>query len=498
MNAQNIRTLTVTLVLCILGSYQKLIGQQLRYDDNWLIGYDGNDGHSRFNFKQNTLNIDVFNSRMEMDENLAMSDKDGNLLFYTNGCQIFNKKHKLMTNGDSLILNGFGQYCENNLSIPFWQSMLVIPSSLHEDKYFLIHPNTGVFTVNGELAFGVTEYYYSEIDFDQEHEDGIVSKKGSSLLYGNFNGIRLNACKHANGKDWWIVIPEYVNNCFNLILFRNDSFYYYGHQCIPSDKVWALGSGVNKFSPDGNYLAISDNRAGTTILNFNRCSGNLSLKENISYKEINTRGSDCEFSGDSRFLYVSNIDSLWQLDLSVSPISSSKLLIDTWDQAIPRSRFGSMQRAPDGKIYMACLGTSVYYHVIHYPERKGSACEFEQRAITLPTYYYYYIPSYPNYNLGADSSICFPNGVINPVRRDCGITIHQLNDRIIISTDAMDMSKDLKLFITNSFGQNIHFNKSQISDTSFEINLDFDQKGIFFLTGYSKSCGLKSTKIFIE
>ncbi|MFN8279730.1 MAG: hypothetical protein U0V49_05555 [Saprospiraceae bacterium] len=477
MNAPFNMTLKLTLVFCLLSYNYIIFGQELRYDDNWLIGYDGSDGHTRFNFKQNNLNIDVFNSRMEIDENLAMSDKDGNLLFYTNGCQIFNNKHRLMTNGDSLIVNGWGQYCEKNLSLPFSQGMLVIPSSLHDDKYFLIHPNTGIFTINGELSFGVTEYYYSEIDFDPEHLDGIVHKKGKSIIQGAFEGYGIDMCRHANGRDWWIVIPDYGFNCLNLVLFRNDSFYNYRHQCITSDNLWAFGSGVKKFSP-------------------NRCSGKFSYRENVTFDEINTLSSECEFSSDSRFLYVSNIDSLWQLDLSASPISSSKLLIDTWDQAIPRSRFGSMQRAPDGKIYVASRGTSVYYHVINHPEKKGKDCEFEQRAITLPTYYYYYIPSYPNYNLGADSSICFPNGVINPNERDCGITVHQLNNRIIVSTEAMDMSKDLKFFITNSFGQNIHFNKSQISDTSFEINLDFDQKGLFFLTGYSKSCGFQSLKFF--
>ena len=88
--------------------------------------------------------------------------------------------------------------------------------------------------------------------------------------------------------------------------------------------------------------------------------------------------------------------------------------------------------APDGKKFMSQVGgTSYIIHVINHPGEKGKDCEFEQRAITLPTYYYYYISKLSQLQSGMIpvfvSQWCYQSQW-----EDCGITVHQLNNRIIV------------------------------------------------------------------
>ena len=46
-------------------------------------------------------------------------------------------------------------------------------------------------------------------------------------------------------------------------------------------------------------------------------------------------------------------------------------------------------------------------HVINQPDQKGSACNFIQHGLMLPTFNAFTMPNFPNYFLGADSlSIC--------------------------------------------------------------------------------------------
>ena len=63
----------------------------------------------------------------------CISDTNGQILFYTNGEEVFNKDHVLMQNGD--LLNG-SQYAI--------QPAVIIPMPLSDSKYYCNHafPNT--------------------------------------------------------------------------------------------------------------------------------------------------------------------------------------------------------------------------------------------------------------------------------------------------------------------------------------------------------------------
>jgi len=78
------------------------------------------------------------------------------------------------------------------------------------------------------------------------------------------------------------------------------------------------------------------------------------------------------------------------------------------------SDFGMMLRGPDDKIYNVAGGQGLGIHVIHNPNEKGIACNFEHRGIILPTYVYHTVPNHNTLRLGPiDGSSCDTLGIDN-------------------------------------------------------------------------------------
>ncbi len=90
-----------------------------KHDNIWALGRGGGN-QSPLNDEWGTLLVDFSDPNkaaliekqeydMNMDiTNASFCDSLGNLLFYTNGEKIYNKNHKLMANGNGLVMVGNG------------------------------------------------------------------------------------------------------------------------------------------------------------------------------------------------------------------------------------------------------------------------------------------------------------------------------------------------------------------------------------------------------
>jgi hypothetical protein len=86
------------------------------HDLNWVLGYgqpfmsvrpfpDPNQGIQVLNFQNSKFDSSLYfvNSTAWMSFTTnCISDKNGKLLFYTDGCTIFNQKHEVVKNGDTI------------------------------------------------------------------------------------------------------------------------------------------------------------------------------------------------------------------------------------------------------------------------------------------------------------------------------------------------------------------------------------------------------------
>ena len=396
-----------------------------KYDNAWILGYCGECGDSgyggtRLTFNSDTLQIDTVHTRAGMYlTNASICDRHGNLQFYTEGFRIYNKNHELMPQGDTLCPGDYYNYYATSSSGGtvytdggiIYQGAIILPSFQDSNIYRVLHER--LFFPPLELG-RVDLLYCTTVDMSKNNGlGGIKSKSKIVIQQDSLANGKLTACRHANGQDWWVLVPSYKSNSYRRILVTSDSVQLLSRQSI--GKATPLAGGQACFSPNGCYYV---RYGGTSIIgnigvpndldiyNFDRSTGLLSNPVKINFVD-SAYCFGVAISPNSRFLYASSLYFVYQFDLWASDIAASKITVATYDGFIDplwvygKTAFSIAQLAPDGKIYISAPGGNHYIHVIEYPDRSGLACELRQHTIRLPRYYLRAMPNFPNYRLGA-------------------------------------------------------------------------------------------------
>ncbi|HRC33772.1 MAG TPA: hypothetical protein PK736_10055, partial [Bacteroidia bacterium] len=378
----------------------------------WYLGYSNvvgppNYGGITIDFFTSTPTIFAQQRKMDLlHTHSNISDSLGNILFYTNGTFICDATDSIMQNGDSISPTNLIPVYPNALWIP--QACLTIPYPGYANKYLLFHS-----TIDKAWTTCL-HLYYSEIDMTLNNGLGAVTTdKNVALINDTLNLGKITACKHGNGRDWWVVC--FQGNSDTIYKFLVTPFGIDGpfKQAIGTKREVSYGQ--IKFSSDGNKFAYffaqgppnSTNISQFEILDFDRCSGIFSNAKNIFIGASYGLGGGVEFSPNSQYVYVSNIDSVYQYDVTASNIDSTKIVVAVWDSFYDGGPpfavlFDPIELAPDGKIYI-CSGNGTHYlSVINNPDSQGLACNLTQHSVVLPAYYANTLPNHPNYFLGAN------------------------------------------------------------------------------------------------
>lgn len=383
-----------------------------KHDNIWLFGGDGGDmspltdsgGVSLLDFSlvdrpliQNLQYPKVF----FYGTNASICDSSGNLLFYTNGEQVYNRNHQKMINGNEITVlgDGYGYF------IP--QGAMALPFPGHFNQYILL-------TIEHDPGPAQARYlFYHKIDMSLNGGLGQVIEKRKILIQDALAGGKITATKHANGRDWWFIVPaEYSKRYYIGLLspagIQVDTF--------ENNVETADGLGQAIFSPDGSkYIRTDDKNLLTpnqlSIFDFDRCDGTLSNFRTTFLTDENTYGIGCVVSPNSKYLYVNNTLVCYQYDLTSQDIFATKVNVATWDGTkyynIWPTDFYLGQLGPDGRIYINTTNGSNSIHYINSPNEYGSECAFIQNGLPTPTIIQFEMPNFPNYRLGPlDGSSC--------------------------------------------------------------------------------------------
>ncbi|HMG16999.1 MAG TPA: PKD domain-containing protein [Saprospiraceae bacterium] len=419
-------SLYLTLILCSF-SFLSLAQKE---DNTWIFGYNTEIpgplwGGIKLTFEGDSIHIlhqDILRNFTLFDA--SISDKDGNLLFYSDGSFIMNKNHQFMENGDSInflpykVDNPIGVDTQGN-GYGTLQGGIILPQPGNDSIYIMYH------CLQSELYvdfYSVLSLLKTTVNIKANNGLGKVISKNISFKDLKYLGFHMNAVRHANGRDWWIINKRDAKPEFFLFLQTPKNLIELPMQTIGEPDI--DGYGQHYFSPDGSMYAYSNIGPKKTeirihLLDFDRCTGTLSNERFFSIKDtISGIGGMC-FSPDSRFLYFNSQVKLYQADLKTSDIKNSIKLIDIFDlnayQAFDTllANFFMMNNAPDGKIYMNSISSSRWLHEFNHPEREGKACDFRKFAITMP-HYNLSLPNFPNFRLGPiDGSACDTLGIDN-------------------------------------------------------------------------------------
>jgi hypothetical protein len=359
-------------------------------------------------FTDQGLEVDSVFIAVEMGySSLAISNAAGELIFYTNGCDIYNASHERMLNGNDINPGTVHELqCNQGPSSDKAytagnQSTIGLPAPGDDDLYYLLHKRIEIYT-DGGLDVRTDKLLYTEIDLTLDEGLGGVTNKNISLVEDTLSYDYLTAVKHANGNDWWIITPQYVNNRYYTWLLDTAGFHGPYEQAIGLPYVrQGEGSGQANFSPDGRLYARYNPYDDVHLYDFDRTTGLLSNFRQLTVPEVHKWAGGLAFSPNSRYLYISSTEQVFQFDLAADDIEASRLQIAQYDSIdfFIQQSFYQLQLGPDCRIYNFCPSCEVL-HVIQHPDSAGLAAGFEQGAIELPAWVFRSMPHYPNYRLG--------------------------------------------------------------------------------------------------
>jgi gliding motility-associated-like protein len=352
--------------------------------------------------------VSITNGKIITNEGCAsISDKNGNILFYTDGSIVYNKSHQAMPNGNGLL----GHKSST-------QSAIIVPKPNNPYVYY-------IFTVDQPLPDNVDDNLlndedppnnglnYSEVDLRLDNGLGDIptNKKNIHLItYNPENNEevkfkcseKITAVQHGDGISFW-VITHFLDNFYSFKVGNN------GVNTIPIKSSTSLNVplggyltnaiGYLKISPNGKKLAIANsslktnnelgpkgetrrNTGNVWLFDFDSTTG--VIKNGITLIS-GTNPYGVEFSAKSKKMYVSvnqyNSDgisvgsSLYQYNLKDNNIINSKIEIINSQKVA-----GALQLGIDEKIYRSGYDISKQggekLSVINNPELDGTDCNY--------------------------------------------------------------------------------------------------------------------------
>jgi hypothetical protein len=395
-------------------------------DFNWLGGYNYDnlpldtliiEGYRMdFNNKPFKIENNVNLSFGILGNNTSISDKNGNLLFYTNGCAVMNKDYQVLPNGDSI--NGgkwfdiFWKHCSQGY--PGVQDALLLNDPGNKNGYYLFH-KTNIYNAPNPTTRRI-QYTYIDGTLDNGKGDVTIKNKKinniDNLLLLYFTGI-----KHKNKKDWWLFQPLENDSAFMTFLIDETGINQKPNQNTHQyfDRSRSSASGTARFSPDGTKYAIYNYYDQLHVYDFNRATGILSNHKIIEVYPLNEIDrskvifSSVEWSPNSRFIYCSSEYKLHQVDMWASNPQNAIQLVGEYDgteDPLP-TLFCFMVQGPDCRIYMTPKSSSWTIHTINKPNELGKACDFVQNNIRLQYPTGGTLPNFPRFRVDEEEK-CDP------------------------------------------------------------------------------------------
>ena len=387
---------------------------------NWHFGYGAG---LTFNLGDGTVTPNN-DAQFTMNTNegcSSISDFNGNLLFYTDGRNVWDRNHNVMPNAD------YNSNPDNGLlgDPSSTSSGIIVPKPGNPNQYYIFavdephHQNAFAFPNQGpadEFGNPIFDYdsggsipgaddgfnnglTYSLVDLELNSGNGDVvgTEKNIELItYDQSDqgessykcSEKITAIEHADGQSYW-VLTQFVNKFY---AFRVDETGVNPNPIVTTIEPLISfqgyrrnGIGYMKASPNGEKIAVahrqngdesggfSFNTGSVWLYDFDSATGELSNAIN-AYPNFGPYG--VEFSPDSSKLYVTGDSSVIQFDLDAQDLVPF-VVYNGFDF------IGAIQLGPDGKIYVANSEDYFSLDVINSPNLNADDCDYVPYEIAL-------------------------------------------------------------------------------------------------------------------
>lgn len=327
---------------------QVMVAQGQRQNNWWFFN------NAAVNFNSGNP-VAVAGSAMNTMEGCAsVADRySGNLLFYSNGLNIWNRNHQIMPNGSGLKGGTAARTSSTNAA-------LIVPRPSHPNQYY-------VFTADEDA--NSRQVHYNIVDMTLEGGLGNVVAGQKNRLFNSNSSEKLAYAINHDRTAFWLITHSPTGNTWKS--YRIDA------NGIDTNAVVSVvglslikPSGYLKFNPDFSKIANVEIYGRVEVLSFNRQTGTISNPTTFQVPLGNALYG-IEFSPSGRYLYTCNItQAIYQIDL--------------WNPTLPPKVVAlapamGLQMGPDCKIYATNGGLGV----INAPDADAPNCNYNPSAVTL-------------------------------------------------------------------------------------------------------------------
>jgi len=492
----------IILVSCSLpGALVAQLNKDSKRDQVWIFGTDssiqpGVDG-VLLDFSTSPPSVSYQSKPIEMYiTDASICDTAGNLILYTNGLEIADRKHKILANSSTFYSGEFLK----GLGLAMCQGVLILPVPKSDSLFMVIHPL--VSASNDIFAVKSYKMQYTLVNMEMKNGDGAAVILNQTIVPDTIDNGMLTACRHANGRDWWILLPKLASNIYYRLLLDPSGLHVDGTQKVGSLFGAHLTLSQAVFSPDGTRYART--RSGLyyepdtmNVYDFDRCTGLLNNSLLIAHPTDSIlSGATLAISPNSRYLYKSLGQYLWQYDLQAADIKASRQLVYTATQY----GFFAMQLGSDGKIYICPGGASSVLSRIDYPDLPGPACGVCEGCIILPTPNYGSMPYFPNFRLGpVDGSVCDSLGLSRVLEVEQGgaykVYPNPVTEALTVRLPALLPGHALRFALTDALGRAVR--ERMLTDFETEVDVAGLPKGMYFWRVSAGEEALQTGKIIV-
>jgi hypothetical protein len=439
----------------------------------------------------NTLNLDTFSSAVgsmglgfPLGNQCSISDSSGNLFCYAaatdwtmHALYVWDKNHQIMPHGNNLQ----GHPNLNSLLLPY-------PGL--DSLICLFH--FGIDSLNSNFY----RFFFSTINKNLNGGYGDIVIKDSLIYYGTVASYSSASVRHANGRDWWIIIRNYASGAYIKYLLTPAGISFQDSTIIGSQSYFF---GRMAFSHDGSKLMTVEVPGIIDVFDFDRCNGQLSNYRDIGEHIIGNQAYqyfNCEFSPNGNVIYVSpwNVKKVfyqWNLSAGdITAVRASKTLLNEYSDTglYQSSTYFLHKLGPDGKIYIPIsfnYGPDTpfthYLDVIENPDVPGLGCNYIQQAFNLGSHFVAGdLPNIPYYGLGADSgSVCDSLvGIHEVTSKENSIEIFPNPSAGILSLRLRDVNDKIILIrVEDLIGKEVFSNKNSFPT----VDITNQPAGIYFV-----------------
>ncbi len=479
-----------TFLTAIIFSHNSIAQNKL--DNEWITGAGG----QRILFNNGTVSTSVnyFVIEYFSGGNSNICDSNGNLLLASDGFNVYDNTETYLDGGDTL--STLDYYVAHNGRSFLSQNSIFLP--IDSNKFYFINGTMSDIRysdcqANNNCYFDLL--FYNLIDMNANGGAGKVVRRMQPLIQNaNLRKTQMMACRHGNGKDWWLVKNEGENANVHTFLFTQDSVYDKGVQVFNSP-VWGSWDirGQSTFNSDGSLFATTSHGSSTGLIflaDFDRCYGQLinpriiqmpygsqQIPADTTIKERLSVG--LAFSPNNNYLYVASMSNIYQYDLQdntwyhVYGIDTTYLQFTDYETAY---------LAPDNKIYFGNFGGgSKQMSRIDNPDVKGAGCNFCPRCLRLDSLganaYVGTPPCMPDYGLGAKTCWPLEASLTPPIGGELlEVYPNPSTNFVYVQFTA---ESDGVFTIYNSLGEKLFSKKLSKSITRHRIDLDNVASGLY-------------------